>query len=244
MPPFSVPYCWHSLIRTYVRMAAKHGVRKRFDWAAMQAYIDAGNGFLRCRARFGIAHATWAKAIRLGDIRVDMESKRYADARKRYDWRLVQAYYDRGFTMRACQKHFGFSSETWSKAVDRGAIRPRPSRWSVEDALNRSTSRATVKRHLLQAGILRNRCDWCGLSTWRDLPLSIQIDHINGIRDDHRVENLRMLCPNCHSQTETFAARNVKLLKSIPSSEAGITSDSDSEVRGSNPCSGASGPIV
>jgi 5-methylcytosine-specific restriction endonuclease McrA len=36
----------------------------------------------------------------------------------------------------------------------------------------------------------------------------VQIDHINGRRDDHRIENLRMLCPNCHSQTATWGRRN------------------------------------
>jgi 5-methylcytosine-specific restriction endonuclease McrA len=38
--------------------------------------------------------------------------------------------------------------------------------------------------------------------------LTVQIDHINGVRDDHRLENLRMLCPNCHSQTATYGQRN------------------------------------
>jgi hypothetical protein len=59
--------------------------RKLFDWAAMQAYIDAGNGFRKCWARFGIAHGTWRKAIALGDIVVDPNGKPYADANKRYD---------------------------------------------------------------------------------------------------------------------------------------------------------------
>jgi hypothetical protein len=68
--------------------------RKTFDWVAMQAYIDEGNGFLKCRERFGIAHATWKKAIAAGDIVVDASEKRFADVRKRYDWAEVQAYYD------------------------------------------------------------------------------------------------------------------------------------------------------
>jgi len=185
--------------------------RKRFDRVGMQAYIDAGNGFIKCHERFGIAHATWAKAIAAGDITVDTSGKPYADARKRYDWAAVRAYYEAGASYRKCREHFRFSSATWTKAVRAGRLVPRRIKaWTAEEALANSRSRLTIKRHLLRAGIIVNRCDWCGLSEWRGSPLSIQIDHVNGIRDDHRLENLRMLCPNCHSQTDTFAAKNIR----------------------------------
>jgi hypothetical protein len=104
---------------------------------------------------------------------------------------------------------FGFASLSWTKAVKRGELRARARRLPLEKVLG-SSLRATVKRHLLEAGILENRCSWCGIDEWRGQPISIQIDHINGVRNDNRIENLRMLCPNCHSQTETFAARNLK----------------------------------
>ena len=195
-------------MRTYVRMGRQRD-RKRFDWIAMQAYIDAGNGNIKCRVRFGIAHATWRKAIELGDIAVDTTGAHYAKANRRYDWRAVQAYYDTGVSYRKCRARFGFAHATWAKAVRAGRVTPRALKvWTFEEALANSKSRVTIKRHLLRAGIIKNRCDWCGLTEWRGQPLSIQIDHVNGIRDDHRLENLRMLCPNCHSQTNTFAARN------------------------------------
>ncbi len=65
-----------------------------------------------------------------------------------------------------------------------------------------------MKERLLREGLLRTECEQCGLSEWRGKPLSVHIDHINGVKDDHRLENLRMLCPNCHSQTDTYGARN------------------------------------
>jgi hypothetical protein len=209
--------------------------RKQFDWPAMQAYIDEGNGFLRCRLRFGIAHATWQKALCRGDIRVDATGKPYTDAHKRYDWAVVQAFYDAGASYRKCRAHSGFTDATWAKAVKAGRISVRPRKvWSAEEALANSRDRSTIKRHLLRAGIIVNRCDWCGLTEWRGRRLSIQIDHVNGIRDDHRLENLRMLCPNCHSQTDTFAARNIKS-NGGPGSSNGRTAGSDSAYCGSSP---------
>lgn len=48
------------------------------------------------------------------------------------------------------------------------------------------------------------KCEICNISEWQNKPLVLQVDHINGIHNDNRVENLRFICPNCHSQTETF----------------------------------------
>ena len=48
------------------------------------------------------------------------------------------------------------------------------------------------------------RCSVCGISEWQGQPLVLHMDHINGIHNDHRRENLRFLCPNCHSQTDTY----------------------------------------
>lgn len=51
----------------------------------------------------------------------------------------------------------------------------------------------------------------CGLgNNWNGKPLVLILDHINGIYNDNRIENLRLLCPNCNSQTDTFAGRNCK----------------------------------
>ena len=50
-------------------------------------------------------------------------------------------------------------------------------------------------------------CSECGLSSWRDRPLSLHLDHINGVNNDNRFENLRFLCPNCHSQTATYCKK-------------------------------------
>lgn len=59
--------------------------------------------------------------------------------------------------------------------------------------------------------IIPYKCQLYGLSShWNERPISLQIDHINRVRNDHRIENLRFLCPSCHSQTETYAGRNIE----------------------------------
>ena len=69
---------------------------------------------------------------------------------------------------------------------------------------------ARLKERLVKEGILEYKCAECGISKWNNKPLSLHLDHINGINNDHRIENLRFLCPNCHSQTDTYAGKNRK----------------------------------
>ena len=69
---------------------------------------------------------------------------------------------------------------------------------------------ASLKNRLVKEGYLEYKCANCGIKEWLGQPLSLHLDHINGVHDDHRIENLRFLCPNCHSLTETYAGKNKK----------------------------------
>ena len=55
-------------------------------------------------------------------------------------------------------------------------------------------------------------CSICGLNKWQGEDITLQVDHINGNHYDNRLENLRLLCPNCHSQTSTFGNKRGKKL--------------------------------
>lgn len=182
--------------------------RKLHDWKAVQVYHDEGHGFVECARRFGFSHTAWIKALKRGELR--STEKAFADRRRRYDWSIVQAYHDADHTYRECMQRFGFCAESWTEAVRRGELRARARAIPLMLMMQRKMARGSIKRRLLELGLIREQCSRCGLTAWRGKPLIIHLDHINGVRNDWRLENLRMLCPNCHSQTPTFSGRNVK----------------------------------
>jgi len=105
-----------------------------------------------------------------------------------------------------------------SHFLGRGHLKGKSHNWSPRLPLDvvlvmNSTymSIQSLKRRLLAKNLLQRRCSVCGLTDWRGAALALILDHINGDPRDHRLENLRLLCPNCNSQTPTFAGRNKRL---------------------------------
>jgi len=65
---------------------------------------------------------------------------------------------------------------------------------------------AWVKYYLVKTR--GNLCEVCSLESWNNLPITLECDHIDGIHYNNRPENLRLICPNCHSQTKTYKNHN------------------------------------
>lgn len=129
---------------------------------------------------------------------------------RRHDWAAIQRHYDQGHSVRECQQLFDFSSQAWYEAVKRKAVTPRPAALPLSELLVRNSRRGrwNIKLRLVAAGLKENECEQCGLSEWRGEPLSLALHHVNGDGHDNRLENLVLLCPNCHSQTPNFGVKN------------------------------------
>lgn len=70
-----------------------------------------------------------------------------------------------------------------------------------------------LKNKLLREGVKEHKCECCQRTEWNGKPIPLELHHINGDNSDNRIENIQILCPNCHAQTETYRGRNIKGLK-------------------------------
>jgi DNA-binding CsgD family transcriptional regulator len=145
-----------------------------------------------------------------------------AEPARRYEWRAIRDYYEAGHSAAECRREFGFGRDAWADAIRRGVIVPRPKLEPIADVLaaGRRRSRAHVKARLRTAGLKEQRCEICGLSDWQGSAIALELHHVNGDGLDNRLANLRLLCPNCHSQTNTWGGRNKARRKTLSNGPA------------------------
>lgn len=107
-------------------------------------------------------------------------------------------------------KELGCSTEHFNKHKSTQVVKLKQ---PLEDILVENSSYQNISRlktRLINEGVLEYRCALCGNEgRWQGKNLVLQLDHVNGIHNDHRLDNLRFLCPNCHSQTDTYAGKNL-----------------------------------
>lgn len=111
-----------------------------------------------------------------------------------------------------------FTGKGWCKDEKHNEFVQKFVEYPLEDVLIKDSTYLHangLKRKLLKAGVLEDRCYKCGITKWQDEPITLQLHHINGDRSDNRLRNLTILCPNCHSQTPNYAGKNIKKRKSM-----------------------------
>lgn len=100
-----------------------------------------------------------------------------------------------------------FRGQTWNKGM---ANTDYTASVKLDEVLTQNTNFASsiLKKRLIKEGLKQNVCEICGCDgTWMDKPITLELHHINGDHYDNRIENLQILCPNCHSQTENYRKR-------------------------------------
>ena len=89
-----------------------------------------------------------------------------------------------------------------------GALRPAQPLAEILVA-GRLVNSAKLRKRLIAEGLKEEQCEMCGRRAWMGEPIPLELEHTNGQRGDNRFENLRLLCPNCHSFTPTYRGRNI-----------------------------------
>ncbi len=146
----------------------------------------------------------------------------------RYDWDEIQRIYNGGNCIHKTSSMSGVKLSALQDAVKRGAFITNAyvecdpecnDRVAHDDMFKRESGYdgCVVRKRMRRHNLISYSCgiQSCPLydiisPEWAGEPVVLQLDHINGVRNDHRLENLRWLCPNCHSQTPTYCGRNKK----------------------------------
>ena len=99
-----------------------------------------------------------------------------------------------------------FTGQGWNVGM---AFRPQQE-YKFADLLTENSSYQSfkLKKRLLKEGIKKHVCEQCGLTQWNGQPIPLELHHRNGINNDHRLENIQLLCPNCHALTDTYRGLN------------------------------------
>jgi len=121
-------------------------------------------------------------------------------------------------TFKKAVEHFDidtshFHGKGWNRGDHSSLLKKARNVRTLDELLDKDIyySSDKLKKRLIKEGLKEHKCEQCGITEWNGQPAPIELDHINGVRTDNRLENLRVLCPNCHAQTKTYRGKNKKV---------------------------------
>jgi hypothetical protein len=134
----------------------------------------------------------------------------------RHDWPAIIKFYNEGHSYRDCQIKFGVCGESMTRAVKRGLFTPRVNNKYLvfEEMKTRHTGKygSGIRHHLRRKILIENLipyfCAECGIDTWRGEKLTLRLDHKDGDGRNNELSNLRFVCPNCDSVSDTYCWKN------------------------------------
>lgn len=115
-------------------------------------------------------------------------------------------------TLNTCIKKYNLeTNHLTGRAWNCGKTIPKKPVYSIKEILVEDSPFRTphkLKIRLIKEGYKEHRCEMCNLEEWNKKPISLELHHKNGINTDNRLENILIICPNCHSQTSTYRGKN------------------------------------
>lgn len=123
-------------------------------------------------------------------------------------------------TMRGSAIALGVDSRTFAKVAREYGVYDGTGKggkkFELEDILNGLHPQyptSKLSKRLVSAGLKKYECESCGITEWNGSPISLELNHIDGNSGNHSLENLELICPNCHSQTETYRSKKITFMK-------------------------------
>lgn len=177
-----------------------------------------------------VPYSEISKILRISKPYISGHAKVFGFPRKtkiKYDWAIIQKDLDSGMSVSALRRKYGFAKASFGKAIITGKIIYNPvgkmSAKEFSNKVNGIPADQNIRRRMKQ--LLRKegreyKCQECGILEWNNKKIVFDLDHINGDSSNNNVDNLRFLCPNCHSQTVAWRGRNIKRKKELLRSRA------------------------
>lgn len=134
----------------------------------------------------------------------------YADVLRKLNLKIAGSNYD---TVKKNIKKFNLDTShmtgsAWNQGAKYKQINPAQNLSKILVQNSTWTNTYHLKNRLFKEGIKEQKCECCGLTEWQGMPIALELHHVNGIKNDLRIENLQILCPNCHALTDNYRGKS------------------------------------